>query len=60
MSVSFLNSLLNGTYSNHLIVASFSANCSCGKTSSLAKNSYLQTFLDHKVETLAVYLFKSY
>ena len=60
MSVCFLNSMLNGVYSNLLIVACFSSNSSDGKKSLLVKNLYLQTFPDHKVENLAVCLFKSY
>ena len=54
MSVCDFNSLLNGEYSNHFIVAAFSSKSFSGKTSLPVKNSYLRTFPDYKAEILTV------
>ena len=60
MSVSFLNSIINGEYSNLFIVAAFSKKSFSSKISSPFKKSYLPTRPDDKVEVLAVYLSKLY
>ena len=57
MLVCFLNFLLNGEYSNLLVVAVFYNSFFFSKSSSLVKNSYLPTFLDDKTEILAVTYF---
>ena len=54
MLVCFLNFLLNGEYSNLLVVAVFCNSFFFSKPSSLVKNSYLPTFLDDKTGILAV------
>ena len=58
ISVCFFNSLLNGKYSNLLIVAAFSNRS--GKISSSVKSTYLPTFLDDKAEVLAICQAKLY
>ena len=58
MSVCAFNSLLNGEYSNLLIVTAFSNSCLSSKTSLHVKNSYSPTLLDDQAEILAVYLSK--
>ena len=60
IQVCFFNSLLNGKYSNLLIVAAFSNKSFSSKTPSPVKNSYLLTFPDDKAEILAVCLSKLY
>ena len=60
MSVCFSNSLLNGEYSNLLIVVGFSNFSFCGKISLSVKNQYLPTLFDDKTEILAVPLSKLY
>ena len=60
MRICAFNSLPNGEYTNLCVVAAFSSMFCSGKTSLPVKNSYLQTFLDDKAETLAVSLSKLY
>ena len=45
------NSLPNGEYSNHFIVAAFSSKFFSSKTYLPVKNSYLLTFPDDKAES---------
>ena len=58
--VCFFNSLPNGEYSNLSIVAAFFSKSFSSKIYFPVKNSYLLTFLDDKIEFLAVCLSKSY
>ena len=58
MSDCAFNSFPKGKYSHLFIVAAFSDKSFSGKTSLSVKSSYLLTFLDDKVEILAVCLSK--
>ena len=60
MSVFAFNSLPNGEYSNHFLVAAFSSKSFSGKTSLPVKNLYLLRFPDDKAKISAVFLSKPY
>ena len=60
MSVYFLNSLPNDQFSSLLIVAVFYNSPFSRKTSSPAKNLFLPTFTEDKIEILAFCLSKLY
>ena len=60
MYVCFINSLINGEYSNILTEAAFSNKLFSSQISSAVKSSYLSTSSDGKAKDLAVYLSKLY